>query len=196
MTQLTEDTFAVLNAVHLRKIATPDVVREISGLPAEEIGRLIDHAVAAGQIEDVGGMYMLSNAGTSALLTGYRDRYESLRTDADVLAWYERFERINKQFLEAISAWQTDGGADPSRLDKLLRLVERLVKAFDLITPTLPRYARYRNRFQAAMDRVDHGETEFVSSPTADSIHNIWFELHEDILTVIGRPRDVAEAEA
>jgi hypothetical protein len=26
-----------------------------------------------------------------------------------------------------------------------------------------------------------------------DSIHNIWFEFHEDILTLLGRPRDVAE---
>jgi hypothetical protein len=31
-------------------------------------------------------------------------------------------------------------------------------------------------------------------SPGVDSIHTIWFECHEDILTLLGRPRDVAEA--
>ena len=31
-------------------------------------------------------------------------------------------------------------------------------------------------------------------SPSVDSVHNIWFEIHEDILTLLGRPRDVAEA--
>src|SRR6478672_11898080 len=35
--------------------------------------------------------------------------------------------------------------------------------------------------------RIDEGEKEFVCTPTIDSVHNIWFEFHEDILSVIGR---------
>jgi hypothetical protein len=40
------------------------------------------------------------------------------------------------------------------------------------------------------MDLVDQGRREFVCKPTLDSVHNIWFEFHEDILAVLGRPRD------
>jgi hypothetical protein len=141
-------------------------------------------------------MYMLSEAGTTDLLAAYQDRYRPLRADADVLSWYERFESVNKQFLRAISAWQTDGGSDPGKLDRLLRLVERLTKLLGTLEPTIPRYRRYSDRFTTATDRVDSGSTEYVTSPTVDSLHNIWFEFHEDILTVIGRPRDVAEAPA
>jgi hypothetical protein len=196
MTELADDEFAVLNAVYLRKIATLEVIGEISGLRASEVTALVAGAVAESRLEDVGGMYMLIESGTQELLTGYRERYQQLRADADVLAWYERFEIINRQFLQAISAWQTAGGSDPARLDRLLRLVERLVKALPAITSTIPRYQRYADRLQTAMDRIDAGHSEFVTSPTADSVHNVWFEFHEDILTVIGRPRDVAEATA
>jgi hypothetical protein len=196
MTVLADDEFAVLNAVYLRKIATPEVIAEISGRPATEVAALVARALGAARLEDVGGMVMLSESGTQDLLAGYRDRYQQLRADADVLAWYDRFESINRQFLQAISAWQTDGGSDPARLDRLLRLVERLVKALPAITSRIPRYQRYADRLQIAMDRIDAGQAEFVTSPTADSVHNVWFEFHEDILTVIGRPRDVAEATA
>jgi hypothetical protein len=196
MTVTADEEFAVLNAVYLRKIATPEVIGEVSGLPADQVAPLLNTAVDAGEFEDVGGMYMLSEAGTTRLLAEYRERYGALRTDTDVLTWYERFESTNKQFLQAISAWQTDGGSDPGKLDRLLRLVERLTKALSSIQGRIPRYRRYADRFTAAMDRIDAGSTEYVTSPTVDSVHNIWFEFHEDILTVIGRPRDVAEAQA
>lgn len=191
-----DNEFAVLNAVYLRKIATPAVIGEVSGLPAGQISQLVAGAIGAGRLEDIGGMVMLTGAGAADVLAEYRDRYEAIRSDAEVLSWYARFESINKQFLQSISAWQTDGGSDPGKLDRLLRLVERLTKSLGTLEPTIPRYQRYSARFIAALDRVDAGSSEYVSSPTVDSVHNIWFEFHEDILTVIGRPRDVAEAQA
>jgi hypothetical protein len=39
---------------------------------------------------------------------------------------------------------------------------------------------------------VDAGDASFVVTPTKDSVHNVWFEFHEDILSVLGRPRDTA----
>lgn len=193
---LPDDEFAVLNAVYLRKIATQEVIAEVSGLDTARVAAEVTRAAAVERLEDVGGMYMLTETGTRDLLADYRDRYEALRTDAEVLAWYERFESINRQFLQAISAWQTSGDGDPARLDRLLRLVERLVKSLAAIDARVPRYHRYADRFLTAVERIDGGSTEFVTSPTVDSVHNIWFEFHEDILTVIGRPRDVAEAGA
>ena len=63
------------------------------------------------------------------------------------------------------------------------------VKALGGITPTIGRYERYADRFRTAMDRVDTGATEYVTSPTVDSLHNIWFEFHEDLLRTLGRER-------
>jgi hypothetical protein len=194
MTVVADDEFDVLNTVYLRKIATADVIGEVSGLPPGEVAALVDRAMAGHRLEDVGGMLMLSESGTLDILTAYRDRYGALRTEPDILGWYERFEGLNRQFLKAVSAWQTAGDADPGRLDRLLRVVDRLVTSLSTIESAVPRYGRYAERLRAALDRIEHGSAEYVTSPGVDSVHNIWFEFHEDILTVIGRPRDVAEA--
>jgi hypothetical protein len=192
-TELTESAFAVLNTVYLRKISATEAIADVSGVGPQPCADIVARAVADGELEDLGGMYMLSERGTATVLAGYRLRYSAVRSNSDVLDWYQRFETTNRQFLQAVSAWQTDDNGDPARLDRLLRPVERLVKALGGITPVIERYERYADRLRTAMDRVDAGDTEYVTSPTVDSLHNIWFEFHEDILTVLGRPRDIAE---
>ena len=67
--------------------------------------------------------------------------------------------------------------------DVLTRMIADLVDH-------LPRYQRYVERFNASIEKVDGGGIGFVTKPTVDSLHNIWFEFHQDILSVLGRPRD------
>jgi hypothetical protein len=191
---MNDETFLVLNAVYLRKIATAEVVRECTGLGADAIRAALDGAVADLLVEDLGGQFMLNDEGTQAVRAGYAERYAPLRAEPDVEAWYQRFESLNSQFLTTISAWQT--GGDEGQLDRLLKLVERQIRALGTIAATVPRYAGYADRFSRALSLVEEGKTEFVTSPTLDSIHNVWFEFHEDILTLLGRPRDVAEGHA
>jgi hypothetical protein len=192
---MTDEEFLVLNSVYLRKIATVGVVEECTALPMAVIEPVLAAAQGAGTAIDVGGgQFMLSETGTTDVLGGYETRYAGQRGDGFVGDWYQGFEVLNAQFLKGISAWQQDGGSDPGKLDRLLRLVGRQVKALDGIATHIDRYGTYRSRFERALERVDQGRSEYIVSPTVDSVHNIWFEFHEDILTVLGRPRDVAEA--
>ena len=39
------------------------------------------------------------------------------------------------------------------------------------------------------MEGIDAGRHELVSSPMVDSVHNVWFEFHEDLLRTLGRAR-------
>jgi hypothetical protein len=194
---LSEESFAVLNVVYLRKLIGLDAVVDITGLPASRVRAALDQLVEAGAVADLGGdTFVLEQPdGASAAIAEYDERYASLRTSPEAVDWYERFEVLNAQFLKAISAWQTSGEEDAA-LEKVLRLVDRQVKSLESFAEHLPRYQRYAARFLAALDHVEQGRTEFVTSLSVDSVHNIWFELHEDILTVLGRPRDVAEAES
>lgn len=191
---MNDEEFLVLNSVYLRKIATAGVVGECSALSPATVAAALSASEESGALIDVGGgQFMLSEEGTRHVLAEYRERYAEQREAGDVTAWYERFEVLNGQFLTAISAWQSDGD-DPSKLDRLLKLVGRQIKSLDSVTGQVERYGIYRRRFEQAVDHVLEGKTEYVVSPAVDSIHNIWFEFHEDILTLIGRPRDVAEA--
>ena len=122
-------------------------------------------------------------------LTHYRTAYAGVRADAAVLGWYENFEALNTRFIAAVSEWQrTEGDERVER--RLLQAAGRLARDIAQLVPQIPRYASYPQRLERSIDRVDSGERDFVCKPTVDSVHNIWFEFHEDILAVLGRPRD------
>jgi hypothetical protein len=190
---MTDEQFLMLNYIYLRKIATAAAIGDGTALPGTALEAALSATTEDGTVMDVGGQYMLSEDGTQQVLGEYSRRYAAERQDPFFAEWYERFEILNGQFLTGISAWQRDN--DPGQLDRLLRLVERQIKALDGISGRVAWYGTYRDRFERALERVDEGRSDYVVSPSVDSIHNIWFEFHEDILTLLGRPRDVAEAQ-
>lgn len=71
-----------------------------------------------------------------------------------------------------------------------IQAAERLTRDSAPLVPKVPRYTYYIAHFERSMERVDHALREYVCKPTIDFVHNIWFEFHEDILAVLGRPRD------
>ena len=54
----------------------------------------------------------------------------------------------------------------------------------------LPRLTTYRTRLARAAALVASGNPEFIASPRLDSYHNVWFELHEDLILLAGRTRE------
>jgi len=183
-----EQTFLVLNAVYLKKLATAADVSNITGIPLDTVERVLSDAVERTWSLGMGGQYLLAPGGTQAVLEHYQEAYGALRANPDLNAWYDRFEAINAQFIKHVSEWQASG--DERAQSRLMRTVERLIKSLGEITPVLPRYEGYVRRLEQGLALVDQGQIDYVAKPTIDSIHNIWFEFHEDILSVLGRPRD------
>lgn len=189
MTPLDDTEFTVLNAAHLNKMAGPEAIAEVTQLDRETVDGILDRAVEAGLGQKAGEHFLLFPDGSNAVLAYYEQAYGELRNSDDLAAWYERFETLNGRFVQNISDWQNSDG-DAGVEDKLIKTVNRQIKAIEKLVPQIPRYAQYIRRFEAAIAAVDRGEKDFVSKPTVDSIHNIWFEFHEDILSVLARPRD------
>lgn len=184
-------TFDVLNAIYLRKMAPVAHVADVAALDAAGVEAILAKEQAAGTVLDLGGSWLLEQAGTDQVLAFYRETYRPLRERGDILEWYEKFESaLNQQFIKAVSEWQTSDG-DGRAQEKMIKLVERMIRHLGLVTDDIPRYGHYIRRFEQSMARADRGERDFVCNPTVDSMHNIWFEFHEDILAVVGRPRDV-----
>ena len=186
---LSDNEFAVLNAVYLKKMATAAAISDITSLPADEVGEQLARAQQAERIMALPDGAMLLTDGTQAVLDFYRQKYAEIRAEARTVQWYENFETLNSRFIAAVTDWQKSEG-DERVERKLLQCAERLVKDIGALVPRVPRYAEYVRRFDRSMDRVDQGQRDYVCKPTIDSVHNIWFEFHEDILAVLGRPRD------
>jgi hypothetical protein len=189
---LSEDEFRVINALYLRKMGNAELLARTSGVDAPAAQRILSEAGAKGMVVDLGGELMLGDDGRRAVLKFYDTTYAPLRANDAVIQWYGRFETLNAQFLETITEWQKTSG-DERVQGRLVKIVERQIKALGQIEPDIPRYSVYRERFSAAIGNVDAGDSSYVVNPRVDSIHNIWFEFHEDILAVIGRPRETVD---
>ena len=189
MAILSEQEFLVLNGAHLKKMATADEIASAVGLDPSVVKSVLDSAASTGLLITAEGKHLLLPEGTRAVHEYYRTAYEPMRSSEPVLTWYERFETINEQFIKQVSEWQSTDG-DERIQSRLIKTVERLRKNLQELIPLIPRYKSYLNRFGVSVARIDEGEKELVCTPTIDSVHNIWFEFHEDILSVIGRPRD------
>jgi len=180
--------FAVLNIIHLKRLAGDDALAALTGLDTATLVPLIGAAAARGLVMSTDAGHMLLPEGTDAVRAYCDDAYAALRGDAAIEAWYRRFETLNTRFIALLTSWQahTDGDA----LFEALTVVEQPSQEIDRLVPRIPRYRGYQQRFDAVIGAIDGGDADLLCNPRRDSAHNIWFEFHEDILGVLGRPRD------
>lgn len=59
----------------------------------------------------------------------------------------------------------------------------------------LPRMQIYRDKLSKALERAEDGGIERVSDARIERYHTLWFELHEDLLCMMGRTRDERDGE-
>jgi hypothetical protein len=188
-TMLSDSDFVTLNAIYLKKMAIAQTIADVNGLPGEVVAERLAAAIDAGWVMDLPTGAMLLTEGTEQVLAYYREIYADVRAEPALLKWYEGFEVLNERFIGLVTEWQKSEG-DERVERRLLQAAGKLVKDIGQLVPQIPRYAAYIRRFEHSIDLVDQGQRDFVCKPTLDSVHNIWFEFHEDILAVLGRPRD------
>jgi hypothetical protein len=186
---LGDEPFLVLNAIYLRKMASPEHVALVTGLDAGRARTALGIAQAEGLTVDLGGQAMLSDAGRERVLAYYRETYAGVRSGATLGAWYDRFETLNGQFIKLVTEWQKSDG-DERVQERLVRLVERQISSLRELAKIVPRYENYAVRFERGLSKIDSGGRDYVCKPTLDSVHNVWFEFHEDILALMGKPRE------
>lgn len=191
MALLPVEDFVVLNGLYLRKIAEAGMLAECTGVDASMVEGTLKRLEGDAMVLALGEQYVVTDEGRQAVLDYYAETYAGLRADGEVMGWYERFEVVNGKFLQLVSSYQVEG--EEKTLDKLIKVVEKHISALQEAAAWLPRYSHYAQRFARALTKFEGGQMEYLTSPTVDSVHNAWFEFHEDILAVIGRPRETVD---
>jgi len=185
---LDEQAFLVLNALYLKKMASAGDLADIAGLRADEVRAMVSGFIEPGWVLDMGEDLLIQPDGMTEVQAYYRQTYSALSQTEEMERWYGRFETINTQFIKHVSDWQQSGG-DTRAQERVIGTVERLVKLIGEMVQQVPRYDNYIRRFERSMTTVDQGNADFVCTPTVDSLHNIWFEFHEDLLLLLGKER-------
>ncbi len=192
-----------LHGVALKKHADAAHIAAAVGLEAARTTDLLEEATRAGWLLKTGDAYALKPATRMILDNEYSRFYDALRGDTAFVAAYERFERVNVELKQIVTEWQTltVGGrqvrndhSDPEHdarvLDRLGDLHERFEPILARLIAGVPRLAIYRRKLESALERAETGHPEWISDAKIESYHTVWFELHEDLLRILGRTRD------
>jgi predicted transcriptional regulator len=193
----------VLHGLAIKKHASPQEVADLVGLDAETVARTLTAAESLGRVTRAGGKWMLTAPAQMALRSEYSREYAQLRANASMAAAYCTFESVNRDLKQLITDWQTialggerirnahdDADYDQRILDRLEALHERAVPLLMSMSQELPRVESYRRLLTEALERAEDGAIEWVSDARIASYHSVWFELHEDLLRVLGHERD------
>jgi hypothetical protein len=103
---------------------------------------------------------------------------------------YYRFLVADDELKAAITAWQLASALDkPAVQDRVMAAAATAGGVAAALAEIAPRLAPYPRRIAAAAAAIATGDARFVASPRVDSLHQVWFELHEDVLLTLGRSR-------
>lgn len=197
------DRLLVIHGLAIKKGAGAAEVAHVLGEQTDDVVSALDSAVSDGHAIGAKGRYLLTPAGQQSLTEWYDREFSDLRLDGGLAAAYEEFEHVNRKLLQLFTDWQTievggelipndhsDSTYDNQIIDQLGDLHEFAEPIFERLESFVPRMAVYRGRLDAAYERVLAGEHEYVSGVKVDSYHTAWFELHEDLLRILGRERE------
>jgi hypothetical protein len=170
----------------------------VEGLP----GRLERAALV---VPGAGGRVALTSVGrerAAAVLA--RERRALAR---EVAAIEGPFARLNERVKTAIAAWQvrrvgsvevtndhSDARYDAAVTGELCAAVGEALALLSPLAGRRRRYAAYRDRLARAVRGVRSGERALVSGLEGDAIHGIWWQLHAEILGLLGRARGASDA--
>lgn len=201
-TLLDKDLYDALNAVALKKMSSVAGVADTTTLDVDAAQAAMNALAERNLIVLVGDNALPTDDSAQALVDSASVIYAEVREDPAVLAVADKFEDVNSRFLKSMSAWQqvevagrkiandhTDADYDNKIISQIDRLVSRLSGLLETLGERDPRFRIYVDRFRSSLDKVDAGDIGYVSDPTRDSVHNVWFEFHEDLLRTLGRKR-------
>jgi hypothetical protein len=192
-----------LHSLTLKQMAEPAQLAEITGVAEAELTTELEKAEADGTVLARKGKYMIGPTGREALDAAYPTAFADLRSSATVTEAIESFETgVNKQILDLTTQWQTkeiggeqvpndhsDAEYDDKIIDKIGRVVEKTGKVLRPIADADPLVDRFLERLGGALTRAEGGETDYVSGLRVDSVHTVWFQMHEHLLRLTGRER-------
>jgi hypothetical protein len=200
---MNEHTHLALHGVAVKKHASAAAVADLLGADTAPIAACLADAAARGRASEIGGAYILTPAGRMAVDANYSRHYAAARADQAFNAAHRRFEVINNELKQLITDWQTvnvagrqlandhsNAAYDEKIIDRLGALHERVTPVLTALAQAVPRFTRYLTKLETALARAEDGDRAWLSDATIASYHTVWFELHEDILRVLGRARE------
>ncbi len=193
---------SMIRLLSIKGFATPDAAAAALDTTEEIASALLDQMTAHGLVSMMGSMFSLSDDGklvAAEFLAADREEWGADRAAAGL----DGFIPLDQRMKAIVTAWQmmevdgapvlndhTDADYDAAVLADLEALQVDAGAWLAALHDELPRLALYSARLRRAANLVAGGDHDYIASPRLDSYHNVWFELHEDLILLAGRTRE------
>lgn len=191
--------FLTHHALRIKGFAKAEVLAEIADLSVREVETHL-RALAAEELavfREARALWQLSPAGREA----HRHALAADLAAVDIGALgphYREFLELNDAFKSLCGDWQLrDGGPnDHTDHEYDLDVIQRLVDLNGLAQPLLTKMAGILGRLSPYAPRLDRtclrvveGDTHMFTGVMCGSYHDVWMELHEDLILSQGIDR-------
>jgi hypothetical protein len=204
--RLTDQRLLVLHTLRLRGFVDSDTVAQRTGVDGATVADILEQARTDGHVVERSGRisgWILTPDGRSAHARLLADELAESGCRSEVELANEAFLALNEPFKEICTRWQlrTDGSPndhgdaayDAAVVADLAMLHPQAVAVTAGLAEIFPRFDHYEAGFTAALARLRDGDTRALGAPQAGPGHDHWMELHQDLLSTLGRERSRAD---
>lgn len=189
----------VLHGVRLAGFADTEAVADRVDLPANIVGDTLcvlnrQYLIERMTFADSGG-WILTEAGKCRDGELLQEELEASGARLVLQGTADNFETsVNPRLVRAVTDWQLRSSAERTErgvevLLELTALADALRDLMAGLVGRLPRFSRYPRQFSAALHKARAGDHQWVAGVGRLSCHIVWAELHEDLLSSLGRDR-------
>lgn len=196
--------FEILHALMIKGMAMPGPLAASAGLDAGDLDAALGPLRASGLVGylEARGLWRLTAEGRARHAQMIEEQVPAVARD-DLRPGYQRFLSLNGQFKELCARWQLRDGVqndhgdvryDQDRVAELAVLHSRAVAVIASLGAVRGRFGRYGGRLSSALARVQAGDLKAFTGVLCESYHDIWMELHRDLLLSLRIDRDAEGA--
>jgi hypothetical protein len=200
MSPMSDPAFRSLHALRIKGFATAQAVAEVSDLPVDEVEAHLQSLADAAHamFHEQRALWRLSPAGREAHAEALAKEIAEAGTAPLLAEPYRRFLTLNGRLKEICGVWQlrngepndhTDAHYDASAIEQLVALNVDTQPVLADIAAAYGRFAPYGTRLDDTCRRVADGETNMFTGVMCGSYHDVWMELHEDLILTQGADR-------
>lgn len=192
--------FSVLHLLAVKGSATSASIEQATGEEAAVVDGIVRRLAADGHVrlDAVRARWLITAAGRERH-AGLRDAFGAAADPDGLQSRHAGFVSLNKELKQVCREWQIRDGLPNDHADPVYDrdVIGQLRAVHAAAGPLLagmadaePRFAGYRERLNAAVERLAAGDARALTGVGNDSYHEVWMELHQDILLSLNLERE------
>ena len=200
MSHTSDPFFRTFHAVRIKGFAKAETIAEVADLP---LAVVIEHLDGLQQREwamfrEARQLWQLTPVGREEHRVALAQDVAGGHLGEALASAHAAFLALNEQFKELCGDWQLRGALPNDHADEAYdrSVVQRLVALDREVAPVvqqmgdvLDRLVPYGPRLARTCQRVVEGETNMFTGVMCGSYHDVWMELHEDLILTQGIDR-------